>query len=662
MKRFLTIITLAILTATQCSHPYEEGMLGAFPYIEIMSETSANFEAGGSANQKGSIQFCTNMSITAQIEYSSGNTGWISNVSTSQGDGNVTTLSYTVSANTKRSARKAVIKILADNMHTNFSVTVNQAAYQMTGEAVVHDGDLILSSQEEVNDCIYTSITGNLIISGNKIADLSALEHIKTVSGNLTIENCSQLTDLGPLSDLNIYKLHLKGTVVTSILENYTGSFESLEIENSIEQSFDFSVITSFTDLESLKITNSRFKNLVDITEMINLKQVTLLSCSISQSEINFLKHLMPDTTFNIDSNPDIFQISVNQTSEYSAEFNVSLQFDSEPALTEFGYILTTDNLFDFSKRTEVNGWWFGTFIINMNNLDSGQAYNIWIYGISDDNRYFLSEVETFTTLEVNYHTYTVTPEYPLWKGLSDVPKYDYFEAFMFTDIENNIFKTLSFNNSTDGCLSATVPEGYIPIYMIAHNGGRGSGNTVSMSADIIQLQIDESDGIYDDIVFAATHNTFDSDKTESPAFIRPLALIDVNVDFSESVGNLSDIISVDVSFDNLYKNWMLVSDGSQTYSTGMTYKFSKSTDGQSDFVNIASRRYVMPHVTNAERNAVVTITFNSGETISSSTILSEVIEANNIYDITLNVKLNRLNGTFEVDQVEVVDGGIIEF
>jgi len=663
MKRFWIFITLAILTATQCSHPYEEGMLGTFPYLDMMTGTSASFTAGGSAPQKGEIKLSTNMTITTEVDYSGNDRGWISNISSSTDNSGITTIAYTVNANTRRFARKATIKILADKVQTGLAVTVTQEAYKMTGETVIYEGDLILRSQEDVDNCIYTKITGNLTITGDDIHDLSALEHIEAVGGNLIIEGCSQLSSLGPLNDLSVAMLRLYGTWAEAILENFMGGFLSLEIENCLDHTIDISVLTRFQGLESLRITGTEITNLTDVAEMTDLSSVTLLSCQVTQPEINYLEMLMPDTEFSIDFDYQTsFNLSATQVSEYYAEFRISVLFNPEPDLIEFGYILADDGEFDMSGKQALDGWYFGTFLLTVNALDPGQDYSIWIYGISSDNRYFLSEVETFTTTKVNYYTYTVTPEYPSWNGSSEAAEFARFEAYMITDIENLIHKPLAFDKTADGSQKATVPEGHLPIHMMAYNGGRGAGGSISIGADVIQFQVDETDGIDDDIVFATTDNTFDSDKTESLAFVRPFAKINVNVDFSESIGDISDIAAIDVTFDNMYKNWALVSDGSQLYDMSMTYGFSKSTDELTSLVNIASERYVLPHVEDAEKTAAVTITFDSGETVSTNSVLSEAIQANNIYDITLNVKLNRLNGTFEVDQVEIVDGGIIEF
>lgn len=668
MKRFWIFITLAILTATQCSHPYEEGMLGSFPYIEMTSPSSASFKAnaGNSESMKGTILLNTNMTVTAKVEYNGNSTGWISNV-TSSDEGAAVKLTYTVSANTKRSARKAVINILADNVQTGFSVTVSQEAYQMTGSPVIYEGDLILNSQEDIDNCIYTGVTGNLIISGDDISDLSALEHIDSVGGSLIISGCSSLTDLGPLNDLDIDELSLTGTWAEDILTSYTGSFPRLTIDSCMDAPLNLSVLKRFTGLKDIVIISSDIDNILAISEMTWLDSLTLSDgvTGVYQVEINYLTTIAPDIDVTVNNlYDDNVRLSLQMTAceEYSASFIADLSLDGSPK--EVGYILSQDGTFNFNTKVVIETYTGSNTSLEFkaSALDSGQDYTIWLYVISAFGDTFLSAPMDFTTAHVNFYTYTVNPLYPSWNGSSETPAYNSFEAFMITDIEDGTLKALLFEEAADGSLKATVPEGIIPIYMMAHGGGRGAGTEIGIGSDIIALQSIDADGIKDDIVFAATYNTFQSDMTESPEFIRPLAQINVNIDFSGSIGDLSDIATIGVNLDNFYKSWMLVSGRSQTYANNTAYSFTASVDGNSELVNIVSGRYVMPHVADAARSAAVTITFDSGETVSSNIVLSESIEANNIYDITLNVKINRFDGTFTVDEVEIVDGGIIEF
>lgn len=664
MKRFWIFITLAILTATQCSHPYEEGMLGAFPYLEMMSGTSASFKADGSVPQKGEIKLSTNMKITTQVDYTGNDRGWISNISTSTNGSGITTISYTVLANTRRTARKAAIKILADNAQTGFSVTVNQEAYVMTGEAEVYEGDLILRSQDEVNNCIYTEITGSLTISGDDIHDLSALEHITAVGGSLIIEGCSQLSSFGPLNDLSVNMLCLKGAWTEALLQNYSGEFKSLEIENCLDHAIDISILTRFSWIENLRITGSDIINLVFVTEFTDIKSVTLLSCQVTQPEINYLKMMMPDTEFSIDFDYQTsFNLSATAIDEYYAEFRVSVLFEQEPDFIELGYVLSDDGTFDMSESKALNGWYFGTFMMTVNNLDPGQDYSIWIYGISRDNSCFLSEVETFTTTKVNFYTYTITPVYPQFTGSDMESEFKWIDANIIKRAETDpTVAILEFRAADNGTYEATVPEGYYPIYIRAYEEN-SNGFTWAQWPDRFELQSVSSDGSAGDITATITSNTFYSDYSESPLFRRPLANISVKVDFTGSVGDLSDITEIEVSLDGFYEYWSLLSDASEVYYGEKAYSFSNSVEGISGIADIAADRFIFPHnEDSASRTATVTITFASGETAASTAVLSETIEANNIYDITLNVKLNRLNGTFDVDQVEIVDGGIIEF
>ncbi len=77
--------------------------------------------------------------------------------------------------------------------------------------AQTYTGDLVLSTQAEVNSFSYSEITGSLDIRGDDITDLTALSSLTSVGGNLNIQENPNLTHLGGLENLSTvgYNLHI---------------------------------------------------------------------------------------------------------------------------------------------------------------------------------------------------------------------------------------------------------------------------------------------------------------------------------------------------------------------------------------------------------------------------------------------------------------------
>ncbi|MDV7400481.1 hypothetical protein RZS08_54200, partial [Arthrospira platensis SPKY1] len=80
-------------------------------------------------------------------------------------------------------------------------------AFQQTAEAQVFEGNIILSSQGQVDSfpatCGCTTITGFLSIRGTDIHDLSPLGGLTAVGGSLSVWNNDVLPNLDGLSALD---------------------------------------------------------------------------------------------------------------------------------------------------------------------------------------------------------------------------------------------------------------------------------------------------------------------------------------------------------------------------------------------------------------------------------------------------------------------------
>lgn len=136
------------------------------------------------------------------------------------------------------------------------------------GTDVCPPGDVILASQAEVDafvvlypDC--TSISGALIINGTDITNLTGLENIEYVLGDVAIHN-TQLTSLNDLSLIGV-----------------NGHFEI----NSNTQLATLAALTNITSLGSLHIVNN--DNLLSLNGLENIESINTDATAIIGLEIN---------------------------------------------------------------------------------------------------------------------------------------------------------------------------------------------------------------------------------------------------------------------------------------------------------------------------------------------------------------------------------------
>ena len=165
MRKALLNITMPVLALAaallliQCSHPYEEGMSGAFPSFELLSGSSISLPASGTQQQlTGTIRIKTNLNISAKVNYqSSSSTSWISNLKTSYDEAAGTAdITFQASRNTRLSERRATITISPKSGKGSVSVSVTQSGHTSSGQDEIYEGDLYIRSQEDVENFIYT--------------------------------------------------------------------------------------------------------------------------------------------------------------------------------------------------------------------------------------------------------------------------------------------------------------------------------------------------------------------------------------------------------------------------------------------------------------------------------------------------------------------------
>ncbi len=137
-------------------------------------------------------------------------------------------------------------------------------------------GNLHLFSQAMVIACYYTEVTGDLIINGNDIADLTPLSGFTTVGGTLYIYSNELLTSLAGLEHIN----SVGGNI--EIGEDAIASLAGLESITSIPgylYIYDNSELTSLagleniTNMESLYISGNR-----GLTSLLGIDNITSLN------------------------------------------------------------------------------------------------------------------------------------------------------------------------------------------------------------------------------------------------------------------------------------------------------------------------------------------------------------------------------------------------
>lgn len=158
------------------------------------------------------------------------------------------------------------------------------------------EGDVVLNTQKDIDDfkTIYpacTSITGNLTISGNDISDLSGIEHIRQVGGNLVISENTNLFDL-------------RGCNVNSIGGNlninnnpnlYTiASLEFLKTVGGKLQIYANEALTKLTGLQGLsKLEGNLYLNgNISLTSLIDLSNIRSINGNLDISGNNSLTSL----------------------------------------------------------------------------------------------------------------------------------------------------------------------------------------------------------------------------------------------------------------------------------------------------------------------------------------------------------------------------------
>ena len=688
MKRIWIIIAIALIGATNCSHPYEEGMTGAFPFIELMSGTSISMDAVGS--QTGVIELITNMRISTKVDYpntaTSGN-GWVENVTTDEGERGVVTITFSLKENTRRQDRKANINILADGKSTGYVISVIQKGFVIqSGSSNVCNGDLILATQDEVDNCIYTDITGRLIIGkeyeNSDISNLSALSCINSVSTGLVVMNCSNLNSLGEIQDLNVPYVEFRGNVTTGLIGTYNGKtsrlfintmtnpiqactflggydgIKELEIDNTVVMSLDqieslYAIqtlilkndsisqlsndILSLSTLKNLDLTDNPLQNVNILAEMKWLNSLVLTGTRLTTPQIRYLEAMMPDTgitKLNLNGGNANLSLSAIEAQVYSASLRANLT--NMNSFVEAGYYISLTSTLeppsDKWKRLE-SIYGMGAYDFTINALETGKTYYIWLYAIDNNGSYYISDMISFNTIRIDFYNFSMTPVTPDFinesTGVSFSNMYSY--VVKTSNGENwseplNMEKATNSDSYTDVVMEGVNPMCFFMTTSAMDDFAAGAKDISDFETASWFIRAVNPAGADEDVVAATLRHDFNADVKTEINFERPVARLNVSVDLNGSIGRLDDIRNVQVSLENFYEEYVFADNGTSEYiySSPYTYTFGTAIEGvnHTRVVNVTEGRYVMPQIKDVALNATVSLTLADGTVMTSTSVI----------------------------------------
>lgn len=185
-------------------------------------------------------------------------------------------------------------------------------SYTMSSQVYV--GDLTLSTQTQVNAFNYTEITGNLVISGNDITNLTPLNSLTAVGGDIDVGYNSSLTSLWGLNGLSsimglLYISNNPTLTSLSGLDNLT-SVERLAI-NFNEALTDLSGLDNLISVERLSIhNNASLANLSGLNKLTDVVKALMIGNNNALTSLSDLDNLTTASDIEIMDNDVLYSLS----------------------------------------------------------------------------------------------------------------------------------------------------------------------------------------------------------------------------------------------------------------------------------------------------------------------------------------------------------------
>ena len=577
-------------------------------------------------------------------------------------------------------------------------------------------GNLEFTTQAEIDECFYKTIQGNLTIGSqdSDIKDLSSL-NIQSVSGALTIQGCSGLSSFGSLSKVSVSCLILDA-VNPVVFSTWKGNADELCIKN-IASSYNYSTYSlspfdevkkismhsngckfigydALTNVISADMSGNNLSNITDIEKMTSLSEldlsdnplvnvntlakmswlthVDLSGTPLSETQIMYVKESLPPSSTVISKDitgESELAVSVAGYKYFSASFDVRISGISGVGAN--GYYINTSSNFpgDAGKvDTDVTS---GSF--DVSGLESGRKYYVWVYATDNVGSIHLSKPVTFTTEGIEDYTFTLQPGWPCFTDDESISnRFSSVYADVHVMQEERLIDNSVNMKPSDSEYTMTVPEGKLLAGFMAFEGTPGADSYDAYSwsfNDKVQspqwtLNLDAKDGSKTDVAVGVLRCDFEQDTAKDVDFIRPVAKLNITVDFTGSVGNMSNIAEVSIGMTNHYTKYTFgenPSNGVNCFSGSANLEFTKTitaipADGK---VKVVDERYVFPHQSNYNPGLSISVTYKNGTTKTVKPTYSTVISANNSYDLVFNVVITDSNGSFTVDEIEDVEDNI---
>lgn len=712
----------AALSLLHCSHPYEEGMTGSFPALELVSSQSISMPARGTESEMTSvIELKTNLRVKTEVVYmNSDSDGWINDIKTEYDLGAKTAkITFTVSKNTITRNRYASIVISSSDYPDDMEVKVSQDPYVFTGGEEVYEGDLVLRTQEDVEAFIYTSVTGRLII-GNRtsssqdfwqqsftepsirflesdICDISRLKTLKKAEGIIIVGNTG-LSDLSPLEGAETPFVELTA-MLSSAVYSYNGKAEAYYLTSSLESFadldflqfvrgaeemvlrnndiWDISRLGNLSSVETLDIAcNSGIRDIAVLADMAGLRTADVSGLDIARTQVNYIKAIKPSLSIvyeNLQRSGDL-SVSVPSSTLTSSEAEVKATISRIYNTSESGCILTSgDTKFNFDYRTPFTSSVpeDSPFTFRINSLNQLTEYVLYLYVIDNYGFIHLSPACRFMTPARITYRYTLNASFPSYLNDADeAADKKQINALILKRLDDLSVATESYGLEKSSGDTWFFECGSGVKDMMLHNISKSS--TVEIAFSEIDNNGDNTDrracwiirqdgnkGLGQDILAVTDYSELTADATRNLTFQRLSAKIS-SLSVSLTGNYPTDKISeISVSIDNLY-NEVRMSTAMAGPAFSGTSSISYSVKAESGTSHtLASDIFVFPTAEGTPNKAAVTVKLKDGTVISSSATMTEGISANNVYDISLTVKGDFKEGTFTIDTIEVVDDEI---
>ena len=716
MRKALLNITMPVLALAaallliQCSHPYEEGMSGAFPSFEILSGGSITMPASGTQQQlTGEIRIKTNLKITAKVNYQGSSTSWISNLKISYDEAAGTAgITFQASRNTKRSERRATVAISPQSGKGSIYVTVTQSGYTSSGADEVYDGDLYIRSQEDVENFIYTGVNGRLIIGdcvsgghmasysdpgllfvGSDIYDISNLEMLEYVQDGIVIVSCNNLYGISSLDGVASPMIELTD-LPSEAAQSYNGSASEVYI---IQNSGNFSTLGFISDmgnvrklvmngnfidsieglenaafLEELDLSgNSNLSNINTLAEIPGLKSADLSGLDISQSQINYVSAVRPDMEISANDITGNTFLTISIPEDGITSWSVQIQFGAYNihGITEAGIVYAiSGNAFDFSSRCQISeSINSDTEYIFEADVTPDTYYSFWTYVTGSDGSIHLSEKseEIYVPAELRY-SLTADFVFPKFSNIEETPAASSMTAYVFKKLED-------LNSTTESCqmqntggnswVFSTTPGLKNILFTNREPDSRLNIMSSGDESDIMWgIEQTGTEGTGDDILAAAVQFDLSQDDMTSVTLIRPASRIDIGLEIRGNF-DIGQVSSIEATIDNCCSGVNISSLTGELSYYGNTANTFTGDSWSDRTIFAATDRYIFPNV----EGTVSTISFNlgmaDGRTVSLQGTLDEPLSANSDYSILFYVTWNSADGTFTVDEIETVEDTI---